>query len=74
VRLITRGGYDWMKRYAWIVEASLENRIKHFVLGGEAVVPGVDGISDFNAPVKSRRGVFSQAPLVGTSPAASGNW
>jgi len=29
VRLITRGGYDWTKRYPWIVEAALKNRQKH---------------------------------------------
>ena len=58
-----------------IVEASLKNRIKHFVLGGEAVVPGVDGISDFKARAKKRCGVSSQAPLVGTTTlAVSGNW
>ena len=28
VRLITRGGYDWTKRYPWIVEAELKNRQK----------------------------------------------
>src|SRR4029077_10905091 len=49
VRLITRGGYDWTKRYPWIVEAALKNRHKQFVIDGEAVVLGVDGISDFNA-------------------------
>jgi bifunctional non-homologous end joining protein LigD len=49
VRLITRGGYDWTKRYSWIVEAALKNRHKQFVLDGEAVILGVDGISDFNA-------------------------
>jgi ATP-dependent DNA ligase len=49
VRLIIRGGYDWTKRYPWIVEAALKNRQKRFVIDGEAVVLGVDGISDFNA-------------------------
>jgi ATP-dependent DNA ligase len=49
VRLITRGGYDWTKRYPWIVEAARKVRQKHFVLDGEAVVLGVDGVSDFNA-------------------------
>jgi ATP-dependent DNA ligase len=49
VRLITKGGYDWTKRYPWIVEAALKNRTKHFVIDGEAVILGVDGISDFNA-------------------------
>src|SRR6516225_4177293 len=49
VRLITRGGYNWSKRYPWIVEAALKNRYKQFVIDGEAVMLGVDGISDFNA-------------------------
>ena len=49
VRLITRNGYDWTNRYPWIVEAALKNRQKHFVIDGEAVILGVDGISDFEA-------------------------
>jgi bifunctional non-homologous end joining protein LigD len=49
VRLITRGGYDWTRRYPWIVEAALKNRQKRFVMDGEAVILGVDGVSDFNA-------------------------
>ena len=54
MRLITRGGNDWSKRYPWIVEATLKNRYKQFVIDGEAVILGVDGISDFNA-LHSRR-------------------
>jgi ATP-dependent DNA ligase len=49
VRLITRGGYNWADRYPWIVKAALKNRQKRFVLDGEAVILGVDGISDFDA-------------------------
>ena len=49
VRLVTRGGYDWTKRYPWIAESALKNRIRQFVIDGEAVILGVDGISDFNA-------------------------
>src|SRR6201993_2765169 len=49
VRLITRGGYNWADRYPWIVEAALKNRQQRFVIDGEAVVLGVDGISDFDA-------------------------
>jgi bifunctional non-homologous end joining protein LigD len=49
IRLITRGGYDWTKRFPWIAESALKNRIKQFVLDGEAVILGVDGISDFHA-------------------------
>ena len=43
VRLITRNGYDWTGRYPWIVESALKNRIKQFVIDGEAVILGVDG-------------------------------
>jgi len=54
VRLITRGGYDWTKRFPWIAEAARRNRINQFVLDGEAVVLCVDGMPDFNA-LHSRR-------------------
>ena len=49
VRLITRGGYNWTDRYPWIVEAARNVRQKRFVIDGEAVVLGVDGVSDFDA-------------------------
>jgi bifunctional non-homologous end joining protein LigD len=54
VRLITRNGHNWTDRYRWIVEAALKNRVRQFVIDGEAVVLGVDGIADFNA-LHSRR-------------------
>jgi ATP-dependent DNA ligase len=49
VRLLTRNGHDWASRYPWIVETALRNRHRQFVIDGEAVMLGVDGISDFNA-------------------------
>jgi len=49
MRLFTRNGYDWSHRYPWIVESALRNRTKRFVIDGEAVILGVDGISDFAA-------------------------
>jgi bifunctional non-homologous end joining protein LigD len=49
VRLITRGGYDWTSRFPWIGEAALKNRVSQFVIDGEAVILGVNGISDFDA-------------------------
>ena len=54
VRLFTRNGNDWTKRYPLIVEAALRNRTTSFVIDGEAVLLGVDGISDFNG-LHSRR-------------------
>jgi bifunctional non-homologous end joining protein LigD len=41
VRLITRNGYDWTKRYPWIAESALKNRQRQFVIDGEAVILGV---------------------------------
>jgi bifunctional non-homologous end joining protein LigD len=49
VRLFTRNGHDWSDRYPWIVDAARRLRQTQFVIDGEAVVLGVDGISDFAA-------------------------
>jgi ATP-dependent DNA ligase len=49
VRLLTRHGYDWSDRYPLIVQSALRLRKRSFVIGGEAVVLGPDGISDFEA-------------------------
>jgi ATP-dependent DNA ligase len=54
VRLFTRNGHDWTARYPRIVEAALRNRQSSFVIDGEAVLLGVDGVSDFNG-LHSRR-------------------
>jgi bifunctional non-homologous end joining protein LigD len=48
VRLFTRNGHDWSGRFRLITEAALRNRNSSFVLDGEAVLLGADGISDFN--------------------------
>jgi len=47
VRLITRGGYDWSKRYPWISKTAKALKAGSFVIDGEAVVCGPDGVSDF---------------------------
>jgi ATP-dependent DNA ligase len=49
VRLLSRNGLNWTKRFPWIAEAALKNGQKHFAIDGEAVILGVDGVSDFNA-------------------------
>jgi ATP-dependent DNA ligase len=49
VRLMTRGGSNFADRYPWIVEAARKVRQTCFVIDGEAVVVGVDGIADFDA-------------------------
>lgn len=48
VRLFTRNGHDWTDRYPLIAETAMRIRAKQFVLDGEAVLLGVDGISDFD--------------------------
>jgi bifunctional non-homologous end joining protein LigD len=60
VRLFTRGGYDWSKRFPWIAEAALKNRRNQFVIDGEAVILGVDGLSDFNALHSGKHGAEVQ--------------
>ena len=49
MRLITKGKYDWSKRYPWIVESALRLRQQQFMIDGEVVVLNVDGTSDFQA-------------------------
>lgn len=56
IRLISRGGHDWSKRFPWIAEAALKNRRKQFVIDGEAVILGADGLSDFNALHSGKHG------------------
>ncbi|MBR1156095.1 hypothetical protein [Bradyrhizobium sp. JYMT SZCCT0428] len=46
--MFTRNGYDWSDRYPSISESALRIRSTSFVLDGEAVLLGVDGISDFD--------------------------
>src|SRR6516225_11992528 len=55
VRLLTMNGHDWSDRYPWIVETARRIRQKHFVIDGEAVVLGVDGVSDFDALVSRQQ-------------------
>ena len=54
VRLFTRGGHDWADRFPAIVEAASRLRATSFLIDGEAVICGEDGISDFDA-LRSRR-------------------
>lgn len=48
VRLFTKNGHDWTNRYPLIAESALRNRSSSFVIDGEAVLLGVDGVSDFD--------------------------
>jgi ATP dependent DNA ligase domain len=44
-KLTSRGGLDWTRRFPWIVETARKIRKTQFIIDGEAVVLGVDGIS-----------------------------
>lgn len=48
VQLLTKNGHDWSGRYPLITEAARRIRASAFVIDGEAVLLGVDGISDFD--------------------------
>jgi bifunctional non-homologous end joining protein LigD len=56
VRCFTRNGHDWADRFPAIVDAARRLRAKSFLIDGEAVVCRPDGLSDFDALRKGRRG------------------
>jgi bifunctional non-homologous end joining protein LigD len=47
VRLFTRRGFDWTQRYPWIVHSARRLRTTRFLIDGEVVACGEDGIADF---------------------------
>jgi bifunctional non-homologous end joining protein LigD len=61
VRLFTRRGYDWSKRYPAIARTAMLLRARSFTLDGEAVVCGPDGVAIFDA--LHRRGTVTEAML-----------
>jgi ATP-dependent DNA ligase len=61
VRLFTRRGHDWSKRYPAIARTAAALRCTSFTLDGEAVVCGPDGVAIFDA--LHRRGTVSEAML-----------
>lgn len=54
VRLFTRNGHDWTKRFPLIAETAHRMKTRQFVLDGEAVLLGVDGVSDFDGLMSQR--------------------
>jgi bifunctional non-homologous end joining protein LigD len=55
VRIYTRRGADWTKRFPQIVEATLRIRAKSFYLDGEGVVCRDDGVAVFDQLHSKRR-------------------
>ena len=48
VTLYTRRGYDWSGRYRSISASAKKLRRKRFLIDGEAIIRGEDGIADFS--------------------------
>jgi ATP-dependent DNA ligase len=61
VRLFMRNGYEWSARYPVISVTATLLRARSFVLDGEAVVCGPDGIAIFDALY--RRGTVTEAMM-----------
>jgi bifunctional non-homologous end joining protein LigD len=61
LRLFTRRGYDWTKRYPAIATTAAKLRAWSFTIDGEAVVCGPDGVAVFDA--LHRHGTVSEAML-----------
>lgn len=58
VRLLTKSGYDWSKKYPLIVQGLLRLKVGSLVLDGEAVVCDPDGRANFE---KLHAQVFNEA-------------
>jgi ATP-dependent DNA ligase len=55
IRLITRNGHDWSGRFPLIVEAAGALKVRSFLIDGEAVACGSDGMPNFDR-LRYRRG------------------
>ncbi|MCF6110346.1 RNA ligase family protein [Mesorhizobium muleiense] len=49
IRVYTKTGADWTKKYAGLVDAALELDVKNAIIDGEAIVINEAGLPDFNA-------------------------
>ena len=56
VRCFTRNGNDWADRFPSIVEVAARLEAHSFLIDGEVVIAGEDGMSDFRALRSKRRG------------------
>jgi len=61
VRLLTRRGYDWTKRFRLIADAISGLRCRSCLIDGEAVASDDQGAPDFRLLIRSRR--YSTAQL-----------
>ncbi|RWQ32779.1 MAG: hypothetical protein EOS21_30865 [Mesorhizobium sp.] len=49
IRVYTKTGKDWTRKYLGIVEAAREFAVENAIIDGEAIVTNIAGMPDFNA-------------------------
>ncbi|MER8456281.1 hypothetical protein NKJ70_19845 [Mesorhizobium sp. M0092] len=49
IRVFTKSGADWTRKFTGIVEAARELDMENAIFEGEAVVTGANGLPDFSA-------------------------
>jgi bifunctional non-homologous end joining protein LigD len=63
VRIFTRRGHDWTKRFAKIAADAWHLNVKSAIIDGEVIVPAADGISDFSVLQSELRGKSTKLVL-----------
>jgi ATP-dependent DNA ligase len=56
VRLLTRNGHDWARRYPLIVEAVSALKVRSCLIDGEAVCCDGNGVAEFERLRRKRAG------------------
>jgi bifunctional non-homologous end joining protein LigD len=63
VRVFTRRGHDWTKRFAKIAADAWHLNVKSAIVDGEVIVPAADGVSDFSVLQNELRGKSTKLVL-----------
>jgi bifunctional non-homologous end joining protein LigD len=64
VRVFTRRGHDWTKRFKRIANAAFLISAGSAIIDGEVVAPAADGTTDFSGPAKSAQGKSDKIVMV----------
>jgi len=63
VKIFTRRGNDWTKRFAKIAADAWHLNVKSAIIDGEVIVPGANGVSDFSVLQNELRGKSTKLVL-----------
>jgi bifunctional non-homologous end joining protein LigD len=63
VKIFTRNGHDWTKRFAKIAADAWHLNVKSAIIDGEVIVPAADGVSDFSVLQNELRGKSTKLVL-----------